>query len=145
MEVKYYNLEGGSCLGCDKTKGAVEVHIQGLLMWAIHDLLAYGLFSNQVTHGYKGCPMCGPNKISQDSKRLGKTTYVHHHRWLQRNHPYQTNVCDFNGKFGRSLPQPIMLGFDVLLQANLFETWKLKGGKEEGNPSQQNGVRKLST
>jgi hypothetical protein len=38
-----------------------------------------------------------------------------------------------------------MLGFDVLLQANLFETWKLKGGKEEDNPSQQNGVQKLST
>jgi hypothetical protein len=63
LEVKYYNLEGGSCLGCDKTKGAIEVHMQGLLMWAIHDLLAYGLFSNQVTHGYKGCPMCGPNKM----------------------------------------------------------------------------------
>jgi hypothetical protein len=64
---------------------------------------------------------------------------------LQCNHPYQTNVCDFNEKFGRSLPPPIILGFDVLLQANLFETWKLKGGKEEDNPSQQNGVQKLST
>jgi len=85
--------------------------------------------------------MCRPNTISHHSKWLRKTTYVHHHRWLQRNHPYQTNVRDFNGKSGRSPPPPIMLGFDVLLQANLFETWKLKGGKEEDNPSQQSGVK----
>jgi hypothetical protein len=37
-----------------------------------------------------------------------------------------------------------MLGFDVLLQANLFKTWKLKGGKEEDNPSQQSGVQRKS-
>jgi hypothetical protein len=24
-EIKYYNLKGGSCLGCEKTKGAMEV------------------------------------------------------------------------------------------------------------------------
>ncbi len=117
--------------------------MQGLLMWAIHDLLGYGLLSNQVTQGYKGCPMCGRNTTSRHSKRLGKSTYVHHHRWLRRNHSYQTDVCDFNGKCGRSPPPPIMLAFDVLLQANLFETWKLKDGKEEDNPFQQNEVQKL--
>jgi uncharacterized protein (UPF0212 family) len=30
-------------------------------MWAIHDLLTYGLLLVQVTKGYKGCPTCGPN------------------------------------------------------------------------------------
>jgi hypothetical protein len=89
--------------------------------WAIHDLLAYGLFSNQIIHGYKQCLVCGPNTTIHHSKRLGKTTYVHNHKWLQQNHPYQNNVHDFNGKSIRRLPPPIMLGFDVLLQANLFE------------------------
>jgi len=78
--------------------------------------------------------MCGPNTTSRHSKRLGKTTYVHHHRWLQQNHPYQANVRDSM----RSLKEgpPIMLGFDVLLQANFFEAWKLRGGKEEDSPIQ---------
>jgi hypothetical protein len=109
-------------------------------MWAIHDLLAYGLLSSQVTKGYKGCLDCGPNTISHHSRRLGKTTYVHHCRWLRLNQPYQANAHDFNGKFEKRPTPPFMSGSDVPSHANLYEDWKLQGGMEEDNLCQDNGV-----
>jgi hypothetical protein len=43
-----------------------------ILVWAIHDLFAYGLLSSHVTKGYKGCMACGPNTCSHHSKKLCK-------------------------------------------------------------------------
>jgi hypothetical protein len=36
--------------------------------WAIHDLLAYGLLSNQVIHGYEGCLMWAKHNYSSFKK-----------------------------------------------------------------------------
>ncbi len=44
-----------------KQEGHHMFTIWPILMWSIHALLAYGLFSGQVNKGYKGCPTCGPN------------------------------------------------------------------------------------
>ncbi len=61
---------------------------RAILIWSIHDLPTYGLFSGQVTKGYKGCPTCGPNTCARHSKLLGKTIYIGHRRWLQVDHPF---------------------------------------------------------
>lgn len=66
-------------------------------MWSIHNLLAYEPLVGQVTKGYKGCPICGPNSCGFHSKQLGKIVYVGHYRWLRLNHPNWSNkVLDFN-------------------------------------------------
>jgi len=111
-------------------------------MWAIHDLLAYGLLSGQVTKGYNYCLLtCGPNTCSCHLRRLGKTTFVHHRRWLWPTHPYWNNLHDFNGRFERR-PAPLMMkGIDVLEHANLYEAWKSWGGREEDNLCLNNGVK----
>ena len=35
--------------------------LRALLLWCIHDYLAYGLTSGQVTKGYRACTECGPH------------------------------------------------------------------------------------
>lgn len=44
-----------------KLEGHRMFTLRPILMWSIHDLLAYGLFFGHVNKGYKGCPTCGPN------------------------------------------------------------------------------------
>jgi hypothetical protein len=106
-------------------EGQQRFKLQGLLMWANHELLAYGLFLGQVSKGYKGHPVYGPNTTSHHSKRLGKTTYIHDNRWLKSNHPYRANALDFNGKSEKEPTPPFISRFDVLSHANFYEDWKL--------------------
>lgn len=94
-----------------------------------------------MTKGYKGYRTYGPNTTSCHSKKLGKTTYIHHSRWLKPNHPYQANARDFNGKSEKGPTPPFILGFDVLSHANFYEDWKLRGGREEDNPCHDSGVK----
>ncbi len=98
--------------------GQQSFKMHGILMWAICDLLVYGLFLGQVTKGYKGCMACGPNTCSCHSQKLCKTTYVDHHRWLPLDHPYQRNARDFNGKYEKRLASNVMQGFQVLDHVN---------------------------
>jgi hypothetical protein len=113
-------------------------------MWANHELLAYGLFLGQVTKSYKGYLTYGPNTTRHHLKRLEKTTYIHHSRWLKPNHPYQPNAHDFNGKSEKGPTPPLGSRFDVLSQANFYEDWKLQGGREEDNPCHDNGMKRIS-
>jgi hypothetical protein len=124
--------------------GQQRFELQGLVMWANHELLAYRLFLGQVTKGYKRYPTYGPNTTKHHLKRLGKTTYIHHSRWLKPNHPYRANARDLNGKFKKGPTPPLVSRFDVLSHANSYEDWKLQGGREEDSPCHDNGMKRIS-
>jgi hypothetical protein len=104
-----------------RLEGQQRFKLQYLLMWAKHELFAYGLFLGQMIKGYKGYPTYGPNMTSCHSKKLGKTTYIHHSRWLKPNHPYQANARDFNGKSKKGPAPPLISRSDVLSHANFYE------------------------
>ncbi len=122
--------------------GHQSFKIYNILMWVIHDLLAYGLFLGHVTKGYKGCMACDPNTCNRHSKKLCKTTYIDHHRWLLSNHPYWRNSHDFNDKFERRSAPNVMQGFQVLDHAIAYEGWKQDGGMEDDNPCFHSGVKR---
>jgi hypothetical protein len=42
-----------------KVKGKKKIILQAMLMWTIHDYLAYGLVVGCVHQGYKACPIVG--------------------------------------------------------------------------------------
>jgi len=44
-----------------KLEGHCMFTLWPILMWSMHDLLAYGLLFGQGNKGYKGCLACGPN------------------------------------------------------------------------------------
>ena len=65
--------------------------LRGLLMWTVNDFPAYGLLSGQQVHGYKGCPLCGPQTCSEYAMLLGKMIYMGGKRTCME-------VIDFEGK-----------------------------------------------
>ncbi len=77
-----------------------EFTMKVVLMWTIHDFLAYGIVYGCQHQGYKACPSCGTNIISWWSKKLGKLICQGNQKWLWKNHPYRThpNAKHFDGK-----------------------------------------------
>jgi len=44
-----------------RAEGQRHFTLRIILMWMIHDFLAYGLVVGHVHQGYKACPICGPD------------------------------------------------------------------------------------
>jgi hypothetical protein len=68
--------------------GKQTFKIRGILMWTIHDFLAYGLVARCDTKGYKGCPICGLDTIAQYSKHMKNMVYTGHRCQLGCTHLY---------------------------------------------------------
>jgi hypothetical protein len=71
--------------------GQRQFTLRTILMWTIHDYLAYGLMSRSVHQGYKACATCGLDITFQHSIELGKVVYEGSRCWLKKNHSYQKN------------------------------------------------------
>ena len=54
-------------------RGSREFIMKAILLWTIHDFLAYGIVVGCVTKGYRACPVCGPHTSSRRSRALHKT------------------------------------------------------------------------
>ena len=52
--------------------------LRGMLMWTIHDFLAYTLISGQVEKGYATCLVCGGGTFAWHSNEAHKTIYLGH-------------------------------------------------------------------
>ncbi len=115
--------------------------LHGILMWAIHDLLTYGLLSGEVTKGYKGCPAYGPNNGFHHSRALGKIIYCQHRKLLPLNHPFRSNSCDLDGKVERKPLPPILTRPKILEHATIYEAWKSNGMKEDSIPCTKSGMK----
>ncbi len=50
-----------------------------IVMWTIHDFLAYGLVVGCVHQGYKTCLICGPDLTVCHFMELGKVVYEGSH------------------------------------------------------------------
>ncbi len=58
-----------------RSEGQRHFTLRVILMWMIHDFLAYGLVVGCVHQGYKAYPICGPNLTSWHSLELGEVVY----------------------------------------------------------------------
>jgi hypothetical protein len=47
-----------------RPNGQMHFTLRTILMWTIHDFLAYGLVAGCVHQGYKTCIICGPYLIA---------------------------------------------------------------------------------
>jgi hypothetical protein len=117
-------------------------------MWCIHDYLAYGLTSSQVTKGYRACSECGPNVSTRLSASLGKNVYLGHRRYLQRNHPYRRLKRAFDGSKELRPPPVVLTGRNIVRFARKQELW-LKASpanrlESTEDPVHETGVKRLS-
>lgn len=70
--------------------------LRAILMWTINDFPAYGLFSGQEVHGYKACPLCGPETCAEHARLLGKMIFLGSRRFLPENHRFRRARTSFN-------------------------------------------------
>lgn len=60
------------------------------LMWTINNRPRYGLISGMTYADYTGCPPCGPEVTSSNTRELHKYLYYGSRRWFHsRHHPYR--------------------------------------------------------
>jgi hypothetical protein len=120
-------------------------NLQAILLWTIHDFLAYRIVAGCVTKGYKSCPMCGPGTISRRSVALKKNLNDNQaRRWLPSDHHWRSSL-GFDGKEEFRCPPDLVSGEDVLCWGQVREAWKEDGGAPAGSdPVRQYGIKKVS-
>jgi hypothetical protein len=72
--------------------------MHAILLWTMHDLLAYGMVIGCTTKGYRGYHCCALGTISRKSVACQKIVYCsQHRRWLLNDHVYCREIRDFGG------------------------------------------------
>ena len=80
--------KGVPAIDMSKPIGERAFTLGALLLWTVNDFLAYGLLSGQQVHGYKGCPLCGPDTCAEYAALLGKMIYLGSRRYLPEDHHF---------------------------------------------------------
>ena len=79
---------GIPAVNMSKREGERGFTLRGMLIWTVNDFPAYGLLSGQQVHGYKGCPLCGPETCAEHALLLNKMIYLGSRRYLQGDHRF---------------------------------------------------------
>jgi hypothetical protein len=94
--------------------GDVHFNMHVILLWTMHDLLAYGTIARCVMKGYQGCPICGPNIVTWKSQALQKNVYcAQHKKWLPMEHAFWQATTSFDGVCEDGVP-PQRMTFDEI-------------------------------
>lgn len=96
-----------------------------MLMWTIHDYLAYGLVDGCVHQGYKAYPICRPNLTSHHSLELGKIVYEGCREVTHLKKNQNPNHISGKEEF-RNGPQPVTMS-DILKSATEYGDWLQAG------------------
>jgi hypothetical protein len=102
---------------CDATNynGTFHFKLKTILMWCIHDFLAFRMMVGCVTKGYHACPICGPQTSFRQSNVLSKHVYCNQHQqWLPLDHPFQENLTAFHGICETQLAPPSVELDDII-------------------------------
>lgn len=120
-----------------------------MIILTIADYPAHGMISGQVTKGFHGCTICGPNVTSEHSKALGKVIYMGHRRFLRPDHPYrqrQALIAHFDRTVEDRGPPERVTKEEIKQWAALREHYIERGGRPDGvnDPIRRYGVKRQS-
>jgi len=138
--------EGVPMINMSKPKGEKKFTLRGLLMWTINDFPAYGLLSRQQVHGYKGCPLCGPETCSEYAILLGKMIYLGGRHYLHENHNFRRARAAFNNHQEWQLPPGRPIGEKVFRWGTQRSNFLAHGRVEnlDEDPMKLHGVKHCS-
>ena len=71
-----------------KPEGERRFTLRAMLIWIVNDFLAFGLLSGQQVHGYKGCPLCGPETCAEHVVLFKKIIYLGGRGYLHAYHGF---------------------------------------------------------
>ena len=72
-------------------------NLKAILMWTIHDFLAYGNICGCTTKGEFACPVCAIDTCSVWLPHSRKTSYMGHRRFLPPDHKWRSHAKAFDG------------------------------------------------
>ena len=88
---------GVDVVDMSQSVGRRHFHVQGILMWTMHDWPGFGECSGMSVSGNHACPLCGPALGWRRSSYLGKTVYKEHGRFLPEGHTLRgSSICKLN-------------------------------------------------
>jgi hypothetical protein len=67
--------------------GASQFTLKAIVMWCMHDFLAFNIMTSYVTKGYHARPKCGPHTSSHYSKAMSKNI-CNHYQYLPMDHQF---------------------------------------------------------
>jgi len=133
---------GVPAINMSKSEGERPFTLRAILMWTINDYPAYGLISGQQVHGYKGCPLCGPETCAEHASLLNKMIYLGSRRFLHAEHPFRRATTAFNNHPEWRMALERRTGEEVLQWGSERDRF-LQGGIEnlEDDPVKRHGVK----
>ena len=138
--------DGILAVDMSKPMGERRFILIALLMWIVNDFPAYGLLSGQQVHGYKGCPLCGPETCSEYARLLGKMIFLRGRRYLHANHRFHRSRAAFNNEVELQLPPSRASSEEVCHWGMQRQRYLDGGGIENGeeDPVKLHGVKRCS-
>ena len=129
-----------------KPEGERRFTLRAILMWTVNDFPAYGLLSRQQVHGYKACPLCGPETCAEHARFLHKMLYLGARRFLDANHPFWRARSAFNNHQEWQMAPQRPTGEEILRWSTEREEYLRQGGVENSsdNPVRLHGVKRRS-
>jgi hypothetical protein len=127
--------------------GDVHLNMHVILLWTMHDMLAYGTIARCVVKGYQTCSICGPNIATWRSQALLKNVYcAQPKKWLPMEHAFQRATTSFDGVQEDGVP-PQRMTFDEIHNAGVARTtWLANGGWPlRSDLAKRFGLKRLNT
>ena len=138
---------GVPALNMSMPEGQRQFTLRAMLIWTVNDFPAYGLLSGQQVHGYKGCPLCGPETCSEYARLLHKMIFMGARRHLPPDHPFRRLRAAFNNHQEWEVAPVRPSGEEVCRWGMERDEFLRQGGIEnsEDDPVRVHGVKRWST
>jgi len=138
--------EGVPAVNMSKPVNERRFTLRAILMWTVNDFPAYGLLSGQQVHGYKACPLCGPETCAEHARLLRKMIFLGGRRYLPEDHRFRRARAAFNLNQEWQLPPQRPTGEEVLRWGCQRSQFLADGGVENSDcdPMKLHGVKRRS-
>ena len=137
---------GVPAIDMSKPIGERAFTLRALLLWTVNDFPAYGLLLGQQVHGYKGCPLCGPDTCAEYAALLGKMIYLGSRRYLPEDHRFRRARAAFNNQQEWQLAPDRPIREEVLRWSTERSDFLRNGGVENSDEDsvKLHGVKRQS-
>jgi hypothetical protein len=138
--------QGVPAINMAKPEGSRRFTLRAMLIWTVNDFPAYGLLAGQQVHGYKGCPLCGPETCAEHAQLLSKMIYLGGRRFLAPGHRFRRAKAAFNNHQEWQVAPDRPTGEEILQWGMARSNFIPDGGAENsaGDPVKLHGVKRRS-
>jgi hypothetical protein len=126
QELRQLRMEGVLLKDAASRNSQLQLILFAIILWCIHDFLAYGMVASCVIKGYRACFICRPHMRLRQSQILWNYVWD---SWVGGiYHPWRTNVSLFHGQIEDcSPPPPLISSANIWAWGKQWEEWLRHG------------------